>query len=97
MRAARSVNLTEPAHWATINRLIETRMDNNIYQTVVDLIPEGCREIVELDPKELLDQIKTRLITSNQLEYNRLQFEVAKQEPNESLWEFENRLHYLQK
>ena len=55
MRAARLVNLTEQAHWATINRLIETRMDNNIYQTVVDLIPEGRREIVELDPKELLD------------------------------------------
>ena len=97
MRAARLVNLTEQAHWATINRLIETRMDNNIYQTVVDLIPEGRREIEELDPKELLDQIETRLITSDQLEYKRLQFKVSKQEPNESLWEFENRLHYLQK
>ena len=40
MRAARSVNLTEPAHWAAINQLIETRMDDNIYQTVADLIPE---------------------------------------------------------
>ena len=71
-------------------------MGNNIYQTVVDLIPEGRPEIEELDPKELLDQIETRLITSNQLEYKRLHFEVAKQEPNESLWEFENCLHYLQ-
>ena len=44
-----------------------------------------------------MDQIKKRLITSNQLKYKRLQFEVAKQEPNESLWEFENCLHYLQK
>ena len=85
MRAARSVNLSEPAHWATVNRLIETRMDNNIYQTVVDLIPEGRREIEQLDPKELLDQIEARLITSDQLEYKRLQFEVAHQEPKESL------------
>ena len=97
MSAACLVNLTEQAHWATINRLIETRMDNNIYQTVVDLILEGCHKIEELDLKELLDQIKTRLITSDQLKYKRLQFEVAKQEPNESLWEFENCLHYLQK
>ena len=70
-------------------------MENNIYQTVVDLIPEGCREIEPLDPNELLDQIEARLITSDQLEYKRLQFEVAKQEPDESPWQFENRLHYL--
>ena len=31
MRAARLVNLTEPAHWATINRLIGTRLEHNIY------------------------------------------------------------------
>ena len=34
MRAARLVNLKERVHWATINRFIETRMDDNIYQTV---------------------------------------------------------------
>ena len=39
-RAAHSINLMEQAHWATINRLIETCMENNIYQTVRDLIPE---------------------------------------------------------
>ena len=44
-------------------------MDNNIYQTVADLIPEECREMEELDPKDLLDQIEKRLITSDQLEY----------------------------
>ena len=38
MRAARLVNLKEQAHWATINRLIETRMENNIFQTVQDLL-----------------------------------------------------------
>ena len=72
-------------------------MENNIYQTVVDLIPEGRQEIEALDPNKLLDQIEARLITSDQLEYKRLQFEIAKQKENESLWEFENRLHYLQK
>ena len=72
-------------------------MDNNIYQTVVDLILEGLREIEALDPTKLLDQIEARLITSDQLKYKRLQFEIAKQKENESLWEFKNRLHYLQK
>ena len=72
MRAARSVNLTEPAHWATINRLIGTCLEHNIYQTVVDLIPEGQREIEALDPNDLLDQIEARLITSDQLELKRI-------------------------
>ena len=97
MRAAHSVNLTEPAHWATIKRFIGTHMENNIYQTVVDLIPEGCREIEALDPNKLLDQIEARLITHDQLEYKRLEFEVAKQKEDESLWHFENHLPYLQK
>ena len=72
-------------------------MEHNIYQKVVDLIPEGCREIEALDPNELLDQIEARLITSDQLELKRIQFEVAKQKEGESLWEFENRLLGLQK
>ena len=97
MRAAHSVNLMEPAHWATINWFIGTHMENNIYQTVVDLIPEGHREIEALDPNDLLDQIEARLITHDQLEYKRLEFEVAKQEEDESLWQFENHLLYLQK
>ena len=79
MRAARSVNLTEQAHWATINRLIETRMENNIYQTVWDLILEERHEPEALNPNNLLDQIEERLITTDQLEYKRLQFDVAKQ------------------
>ena len=33
MRAICLVNLTEQAHWATINRLIGMHMENNIYQT----------------------------------------------------------------
>ena len=54
-------------------------MDNNIHQAVKDLIPEGRRNLEALNPDDLLDQIKERLITTYQLEYKRLQFEVAKQ------------------
>ena len=86
MRAARSVNLTEPAHWATINRLIGTRLEHNIYQTVVDLILEGQREIEAPDPNDLLDRIEARLITSDQLDLKRIEFKVAKQKDGESLW-----------
>ena len=67
LRAARSVNLTEQAHWATINRLIETRMENNIYQTVRDLIPEEHCELEALNPNDLLDRIEERMITADQL------------------------------
>ena len=97
MRAAPLVNLTEQAYWAKINRLIETRMENNIYQMVWDLIPEEQRDLEALNPDDLLDQIEERLITTDQLEYKRLQFEVAKQKESKDLWQFENRLHYLQK
>ena len=68
-RAARLINLMEQAHWATINRLIETRMDNNIHQAVKDLIPEGRRDLEALNPDNLLDRIKERLITVDQLKY----------------------------
>ena len=85
LRAACSVNLMEQAHWAMINRLIETCMENNIYQTVRDLIPEEQRKLEALNPDDLLDQIEERLITADQLEYKRLQFEVAKQQESKSL------------
>ena len=97
MRAARSVNLTEPAHWATINHLIGTRLEHNICQTVVDLILEGQHEIEGLDQNDLLDRIEARPITSDQLELKRIELEVAKQKDGESLWQFENRLIALQK
>ena len=93
LRAALSVNLTEQAHWAKINRLIEMLIENNIYQTVWDLILEEQRNLEALNPDDLLDQIEERLITTDQLKYKRLQFEVAKQKESEDLWQFENRLH----
>ena len=72
-------------------------MDNNIHQAVKDLILEGGRDVEVLNPDNLLDRIEERLITADQLEYKRLQFEVAKQKESKDLWQFENRLHYLQK
>ena len=62
-----------------------------------DLISEGRRDLEALNPDNLLDRIEERLITADQLEYKRLQFEVAKQKESKDLWQFENRLHYLQK
>ena len=97
MKATRSVDLYGPAHWSVINRLIRTRMEYSIYQVVADLFPQNPRELAALDPTTLLTQIEARLITEDQLEYKRLQFEVAKQKEHENLWEFENRLHFLQK
>ena len=78
VKAAGLVNLTGQAHWATINRLIRTRMEHNIYQAVEDLFPEDQVMLAGLDPTTLLDQIEARLITSDQLEYKRIQFEIAK-------------------
>ena len=97
LKATRSVDLSGPTHWSTINRLIGTRMEHNIYQAVEDLFPEDSVELGRLDPTTLLTQIEARLITSDQLEYKRIQFELAKQKESKSLWQFENRLYYLQK
>merc|ERR1711867_237594 len=83
-----SVNRTEPAHWATINHLIETRLEHSIYQTVVDLIPADQKEIETLNPNNLLDRLEARLITSDQLEKKRIAFKLDKQKEGESLWQF---------
>ena len=72
-------------------------MEHNIYQAVEDLFPEDQVWLEGLNPTTLLNQIEARLITSDQLEFKRIQFEIAKQKESENLWEFENRLHYLQK
>ena len=53
-------------------------MENNIYQTVRDLIPEERCDLEALNPDDLLDRFEERLITADQLKYKRLQFEVAK-------------------
>ena len=74
VKATRSVDLVGQAHWATINQLIRTRMEHNIYQAVEDLFPEDQLLLAGLDPTILLDQIEARLITSDQLEFKRIQF-----------------------
>ena len=41
LRSVRSVLLTGREHWATVNRLIATRLDEDVYQTVTSFIPEN--------------------------------------------------------
>ena len=89
------MDLYGQAHWSVINRLIRTRMEYSIYQVVADLFLQDPGAMANLDPEILLVQIKTRLITEDQMEYKRLLFEVAKQKETKNLWEFENRLHFL--
>ena len=95
LQATRSVNLTEQEHWTTINRIIETRIDNDVYQRVATFFPTSREAMAALDPQNLLQQIETRLVTADQLEYKRLCLELARQKPEESPWQFENRLHSL--
>ena len=69
LRATQSVMLTGQEHWATINRLIATRMNQDVYQTVASYFPNNNATIGALDPEVLLCQIETRLVTTDQLEY----------------------------
>ena len=80
--------LTEQEHWTTINRLIGTRMDNDVYQTVAAFFPTDREAMAALNPEELLKQIEARLVTADQLEYKRLCFKLARQKPEEGPWQF---------
>ena len=77
---------------ATVNRLIATRLDQDVHATVVNLFPENEEEFAALDPKILLQQIEERLVTTDQTEQKRLQFELAKQVLEEDPWTYKNRL-----
>ena len=92
LRAVQSVMLTGREHWATVNRLIITRMNEDMYQTVTSYFPDNQNDMGALDPAELLRQIEARLVTADQLEYKRLRFELAKQQPDENPWKYKNRL-----
>ena len=92
IRAIRAALLNEREHWATVNRLIVTRLDEDIYQTVSSFIPESYEDMGTLDPKELLRRIEARLVTSDQMEFKRMRFELAKQTASENPWKFESRL-----
>ena len=61
--------LTEQEHWTTINRLIGTRMDDDVYQTVAAFFSISWEAMAALNPEELLRQIEARLVTADQLEY----------------------------
>ena len=63
---AHSVLLTGRKHWATVNRLIATCLDEDVYQTVTSFIPENYEELGALDPADLLQCIAVRLITPDQ-------------------------------
>ena len=41
VRAVKSVSLTGPKHWATVNRLIYHRLDDRNYQTISSFIPDN--------------------------------------------------------
>ena len=60
--------LTGRKHWATVNRLISTRLDKDVYATVTSFFPEDEEEIEALDPKILLQQIEEILVTTDQVE-----------------------------
>ena len=70
-------------------------MDNDVYQTLASYFPNDNAEMATLDPEVLLQQIETRLVTADQLEYKRQKFELARQKQEESPWQFENCLHSL--
>ena len=84
LQAMQSVMLRGREHWTTINRLIATRMNEDVYQTVASYFPNNNKAMAALDPEVLLQQIETRLVTADQLEYKRLGFELARQEPDEN-------------
>ena len=82
--------LSGERHWATVNWLIATRLDQDVHAMVVNLFPENAEELAALDPEVLLQQIEERLITMDQTEQRRLRFELAKQLLEENLWTCEN-------
>ena len=57
LRSIRSVMLIGREHWATVNRLIATRLDEDVYQSVASFIPDNYGELEELNPAELLQNI----------------------------------------
>ena len=58
LRATKSVLLKERTYWATVNRLIATHLDKDIYQTITSFFPVDYAEMEALDPTELLKQIE---------------------------------------
>ena len=79
-------------HSGMVNRLIATRLNQDVYQTVATLIPEIYKEQGNLDPTEILQCIKAQLVTAHQLEYKGMKFELAKPISSENPWKYGNSL-----
>ena len=92
LRVVRSVLLIGRDHWATVNRLIATRLNEDVYQTVSSFVPENYEDLRNLNPTKLLQRIEARLVTADQLEFKRMRFELAKQTSSENPLKYENHL-----
>ena len=79
-----------------VSRFIVMRLDENVYQTITSFIPKIYADLGARDLADLLQLIEARLVTSDQLEFKRMRFELAKQTSTENPWEYKNRLlsHY---
>ena len=79
-----------------VNRFIAMRLDEDVYQTITSFIPKIYADLGALDLADLLRSIKARLVTSDQLKFKRMHFELAKQTSTENPWKYENHLlsHY---
>ena len=89
LRAMQSVLLMGREHWGTVNRLTAMRLDEDIYQTVPSFIPENYNDLRNLNPTNLLQHIKARLVTADQLEFKRMRFELPKQMLSENPWKYD--------
>ena len=76
-----------------MNHLTVTWLDQDVHDTVVDLLPKDEEEFVARKPEALFQQIKDRLVNMDQDEYRGLRFKLAKQRVEEDPWTYENRLH----
>ena len=90
IRATEEVMLIERKHWAMVNRLITTRLDKDVYPTVASFFPDDEAGFEALDPKDLLQQIEERLVSTDQTEQKRLWFKLAKQTLEENPWKYKN-------
>ena len=59
-------------------------MDEDVYKTVESFFPEDHADLGALNRAILLQSIEARLVTTDQLEFKRLRFELAKQASDEN-------------
>ena len=86
LRSIRPVLLTGTEHWVTVNRLIATRRDEEVYKTFKSFFPENHADLGALNPAVLHRSIEATLVTTDQVEFKWLRFELAKQASDENPW-----------